>query len=319
VKPFSYFVTHGGCFHADDVVATAIARLHHELLSDGRGPLLVRTRDEHALAFFLGDSASLVYDVGFQYAPGLNNYDHHQGTFSETRDNGVPFAACGLVWRALGPAICDSLARRHGCSSSAQLHAQADASLIQFVDAIDNGVAEVTARLTEPSHATLHCVHFCEVINAFIPEEVGDASVLDAAFERASQLASQYLRHMLLSLARQQVIQQDINLQSAEAIIFLSTGASFSSADFSQAKALFVIQPSESDKTWQVQQVPAAPGAFVGRLGLRPEWRGLAGASLVAASGVADAVFCHRSGYMAKSLTKEAAIELALKSLPSRE
>ena len=73
--------THSGKFHADDAMATAILRL---LLGDIK---VIRTRDENKLR-----ELDLVYDIS------LGEFDHHQLN-KEVRENNIPYAACGLIWR----------------------------------------------------------------------------------------------------------------------------------------------------------------------------------------------------------------------------
>ena len=84
-------ITHDGLFHADEVMACAILRLA------GCCALfeIIRSRKEAAVA---GPEAILV-DVGGIYDPQNCRYDHHQKEFSVCRENGIPLASAGLVWR----------------------------------------------------------------------------------------------------------------------------------------------------------------------------------------------------------------------------
>ena len=75
--------THGGKFHADDVFATALL-------------MIVRPDIKVTRAFVVPDGFDgIVYDVG------CGMFDHHQEP-RESRPNGVPYAAFGLLWRVLG-------------------------------------------------------------------------------------------------------------------------------------------------------------------------------------------------------------------------
>ncbi|MCE9517420.1 MYG1 family protein [Candidatus Nomurabacteria bacterium] len=91
-------VTHNGTFHADDVFATATL----SLLLDGNIKV-IRTRDPKIIA-----SADYVYDVGGEYNLYKNLFDHHQKGGAGKRENGIPYAAFGLVWKSYGAAICGS-------------------------------------------------------------------------------------------------------------------------------------------------------------------------------------------------------------------
>ena len=76
--------THGGKFRADDVFSTALLR-----------KLCGRTSRSRAALWCPMISTGIVYDVG----GGM--FDHHQEP-RETRPNGVPYAAFGLLWQVLG-------------------------------------------------------------------------------------------------------------------------------------------------------------------------------------------------------------------------
>ena len=82
-------VTHNDRFHADDVCTMAILRIYFgEKITE-----VIRTRNEQII-----QSADIVFDVGHIYNPDTNRFDHHQTEGAGKRDNGIPYAACGLVW-----------------------------------------------------------------------------------------------------------------------------------------------------------------------------------------------------------------------------
>ena len=75
--------THAGKFHADDVFSTALLRLLRPELK------VIRT-------------AALPENFeGFAFDIGWGAYDHHQKD-APVRENGVPYAAFGLLWKNLG-------------------------------------------------------------------------------------------------------------------------------------------------------------------------------------------------------------------------
>ena len=79
-------ITHGGVFHADDVFATVLLhRLHPKWRFCRAAELPVPIPDK-----------AIFYDIGG------GEFDHHQANYSETRQNGVKYAAFGLLWRAFG-------------------------------------------------------------------------------------------------------------------------------------------------------------------------------------------------------------------------
>jgi uncharacterized UPF0160 family protein len=63
--------------------------------------------------------------------------------------------------------------------------------------------------------------------------------------------------------------------------------------------------------------VPTEVDGFESRKKMPAQWCGLKGDALVQASGVKDAIFCHKGGFMATVKTREAAIEFAERAYKS--
>ena len=78
--------THSGKFHADDVFSAALLFYINPEITILRGN---RVPD---------DFDGIVFDIG------RGAYDHHQRD-SRVRENGVPYAAFGLLWEAVGAEI----------------------------------------------------------------------------------------------------------------------------------------------------------------------------------------------------------------------
>lgn len=75
--------THAGCFHADDVFATALLLYLNPNIEIIRGFQVPENFD------------GIVYDIGF------GEFDHHQKD-KRVRENGVPYGAFGLLWEKFG-------------------------------------------------------------------------------------------------------------------------------------------------------------------------------------------------------------------------
>ena len=111
---------HNGDFHPDDVFAVAILSLYLNK------PLKIfRTRDEEIIK-----KMDYVFDVGGEYNPEENKFDHHQEGWKEKRENGILYAAAGLVWKEYG----------HKITGLAEVAERIDSKIIQTVDAEDNGI-----------------------------------------------------------------------------------------------------------------------------------------------------------------------------------
>lgn len=109
--------THNGVFHTDELIALAI------LISvyGWDNVDITRTRDPKVLESFDG----ILVDVGD------GEFDHHTAGSIQYRENGIPYASAGLVWRAYG----------HMLVSHPKAYEFIENTL-QFVDAADNGFVE---------------------------------------------------------------------------------------------------------------------------------------------------------------------------------
>ena len=133
--------THSGTFHADDLFALASLKM----LLLGRGLeedkiKIVRTRDEEKIR-----SADYVADVGGIHNPEKNRFDHHQKGGAGERDNGIPYAAFGLIWKTYGEEI----------TGSEESAGRIDERLVQTIDALDNGIDVVDRSVSGLPHLYL--------------------------------------------------------------------------------------------------------------------------------------------------------------------
>ncbi|KAJ3278580.1 hypothetical protein HK104_002210 [Borealophlyctis nickersoniae] len=87
--------THSGSFHADESLAVYMLKL----LPEYSNAEIIRTRDAAVL-----ETASIVVDVGGEYVPERNRFDHHQREFKETFDDAhdIKLSSAGLVYKHFG-------------------------------------------------------------------------------------------------------------------------------------------------------------------------------------------------------------------------
>ena len=116
-------ITYNGGFHADDVFACATLMILLE--RENKEVSITRTRDEALMR-----DAEFVFDVGGIYSPEANRFDHHQEGGAGKRDNGIPYASFGLVWKKYGEIVC----------GSREVADRIDKNIAQPIDAFDNGV-----------------------------------------------------------------------------------------------------------------------------------------------------------------------------------
>ena len=286
-------VTHGGVFHADEVLATII-------LSKVLGDVTVlRT-------FKVPEGLSnkvIVYDIGF------GRFDHHQKGGNGTRENGVPYASDGLIWKEYGHQIVENTANPE------LVWELIDRDLIQGVDAVDNGAMPKTE--TESTGSVVRNMSFSNIISGFNPTWDSNEDS-DEAFIRAVEFAENVFENTLKNAtakAKAQKIVEEAIEKSQEHIMVLEQFVPwqefvFSSENAKAAEVQFVVFPSNrGGYNWQC--VPDVLGGFGQRKPVPSEWKGLSGEKLQKVTGITTATFCHPAGFLGSAETFKDAYALA--------
>lgn len=286
-------VTHDGTFHTDDVCACAVL----SLVFTDREVEIVRTRDETQIA-----TADIVVDVGAVYDVPTMRFDHHQKGGADTRDNGIPYASFGLVWRQYGVELAGSL-------DNAQF---IDEQLVQGIDGADNGVVNKVADNGVYSYSVI------DAISALRPTWEEDME-MDEAFMEAVNMATIILERMIkhaegYSHARE--LLETSYEQSADKTI-IDIGKEYPGWYEVMAQypePLYVIY-ERSDGSWSVKAVRETPTEFTARKPFPERWAGLKDDELQSVTGVADAMFCHNGRFIVVAKTREGALTLAQKAV----
>lgn len=288
-------VTHSAGFHADDVfgVATLMLLLGEENVE------VFRTRDPEIIA-----AGDYVLDVGDVYEPERNRFDHHQRGGAAIRENGIPYAAFGLVWKKFGADV----------AGSAELAAIIDAELVQPIDAGDNAV-----NLFDVVHPSkVRPVLIGSAIASFEPAW-GEDRDYDAAFMEAVAFVKQFLTRKILhtkaSLAAADIVRKAYEAAPRKELVIVEAPSPISRTLISNVLSdypdtlMFVRQ--HENGSWQAVCVNERDNYFVRRKSLPESWAGKRDEELVEATGVTDAVFCHNGRFMIVAASKESAFKLA--------
>ena len=278
-------ITHGGVFHGDEVMATAIL--------SAIGPVALNRTFRVP-----EDTKAFVYDIGG------GKYDHHQRDGNGARENGVPYSSAGLIWRDFG----------HKLVSCDQAWTVVDQELIQGIDAVDNGVLPGVDYPAKPASVS-------NLISGFNPDWDSEQKP-DDAFIEAVSFAQGVLARAISSAeskARAKAL-VDAAIEASEGqIIALPQFAPWqeyvlTSEDPKATEALYVVFPSNRGG-YNVQAIPDAIGSFGNRKPLPEAWRGVPANDLQAVSGVADANFCHKGGFIGGADSLDGALAMARKAI----
>ncbi|XP_020640170.3 MYG1 exonuclease [Pogona vitticeps] len=321
--------THGGTFHCDEALACFLLRL----LPSYQDAEIVRTRDPQLLS-----ECDVVVDVGGEYDPQRNRYDHHQRSFGESMHSLNPdkpwqtkLSSAGLVYYHFGPQI---LATQLGLKEEDPvvhvLYDKLYENFVEEIDAIDNGIPQWDE---VPRYAmTTNVSARVGYLNPRWNEKDQDT---EAGFQKAMELVGNEFLDRLDYFYRawlpartlvKEAIQQRFEVDPRGEILVLAQGGCpwkehlFKLEEEMNVKtSLKFILYTDLGGQWRVQCVPASLHTFQNRLSLLEEWRGLRDEELSEVSGIPGCIFVHSNGFIGGNLTKEGALEMARKTLARQD
>ncbi len=274
-------ITHSGRFHADEVFATSMVLMveQHEVL---------RTRDQAEI-----DKGSIVLDVGSEYNPDTLRFDHHQNSFTREREDGTPFATAGLIWEHYGSRILQS----RGLEDSEQVAYAlkwVDDKLIKDIDAVDNGMY-----LEDPRPSV-------SMIIGLMNQSSDDEDKQLAAFNKAVTFTSDIMENLVASAIKEAQVASELMalMETVEnGILILEKNLPYKDFISKHPEVRRVVYPRNEEQF----------GVYCnGRENHLPErFRGLRDQELCEVTGLEDAVFCHKSGFMSVTLSLESALFMA--------
>lgn len=308
-------VTHSGKFHCDEVFAYAVLRLALGLGQPGEDHRLLRTRDARLIA-----EGDLVWDVGLIFDPARGRFDHHQRG-APLRPDGTPYSAAGLVWQQYGErAVARLLGEGGDQPLAAAIAGELDETVLRRIDELDNGVSP-RGPVLDDGLGLGHLVgdfnppwHSAEATGP----GAGDAAFLEAAAFAQGVLTRRVEQLRARFLAEAQVL--EAQARSADPrILVLERGMPWENPVFAKdLPVVFCVSPA-SNGNWMVDTMPPEKESFAQRVPLPAGWAGLEGDALVAATGVADAVFVHLRRFVAAARSREGALAMARHALEIAE
>lgn len=286
-------VTHNAKFHTDDVFAIATLLI---LYPDAE---VIRTRDEK-----LVKTADIVVDVGQVYDATNNRFDHHQAGGAGKRGNGIQYASFGLVWKKFGEKV----------SGSREVAEKIDGAIAQLVDAADNGQDVISTKIPELFPFTINSV--VDQYRATWKEEENWNERFMEAVRWAQTVIKREIKIVTDMLEGAKIV-ETLYKDSADKRIFVVD----EKYDFGREtvmntlvkfpEPIYAVLYRGDTRSWQVLAIKKNPATFESRKALPEAWRAKMDTELEVASGVSEALFCHRSGFMCTTKSKEGAIKLA--------
>lgn len=268
-KPNAKAFTHSGKFHADDVFSSALLLYLNPQITITRGNRVPEEYD------------GIVFDIG------RGRYDHHQRD-SRVRENGVPYAAFGLLWEELGGEILgETLAQRF------------DEEFVQPLDNNDNtGEKNELATLIGNFNPVWDETEAADGVT----EEERDRG-LSVGFLRAVQVAGMVLENKFARYRADARADEKINqvlamqeTQGGDARILVLPEFVPCQKQLKETDIAFVIFPS--NRGGYCIQPQKKPDSMNYKCSFPKQWLGLENEELQKATGLASAGFCHKGGFL---------------------
>ena len=267
--------THSGKFHADDVFSSALLLYLNPEIRIIRGNKVPEDFD------------GIVFDIG------RVRYDHHQKD-SRIRENGIPYAAFGLLWEELGVEILGE-----------ELTQKFDESFVQPLDNNDNtGEKNELATLIGNFNPTWDAQGGND--EAFFQAVSVAGMILENKFERylGNERADKRVEE-ILEEHQKAILSGEKSKEEARILIlpeFVPCQKRLSETDiafviFPSNRGGYCIQPQK--KEYSLNYKCSFP----------VEWLGLENEELATATGLPSAGFCHKGGFLMTTGTLEDAVK----------
>ena len=270
-------VTHNGKFHGDEIFALGVLKLIYPDLE------IIRSRDEKIFS-----ESDLLIDVGRKF-DNEKYFDHHQTDFKEKRENGIPYASVGLVWKKF-----------YNKLTNEKVYEYLDKRFFQFIDADDSGIKTFESKQCET-------YTIGNMIDSMNNSEKSDEYFFDVLNFVVKLLKNEIKRTENLFEA-EEIIKE--KLKGCKDYIVLEKYIPWKEWLVGNSKVKFVIYKGEDSSTWCSCANYLKPVGFERVAYFPKEWGGLEDKDMVKVTGVDSSVFCHKDLFICVAKTKEAVIEL---------
>lgn len=299
-------VTHSGRFHSDDAFATAVLSLLFE--ARGQEFELIRSRDpkDH-------EQGDILYDTGNKYSPEEKIFDHHQEGGAGVRENGVPYAAFGLIWKHYGKELIKEYFKDEeiGENDIEEIYQLIDKGFVQPSDAKDTGYEDYKSNKNDD----LQTYVMDTAAKSFNPTNEEGYKKTFELFMDFVEIAKKILERELIRANSKLIgfkkVEEVYNNADDKRIIVLEEGMSWREILVSKPEPLFVIFPTIDNDGFMIQAVNKGLSGYEVRKSFPQSWRGKINEELAKETGIAGSKFCHSAGFLCVTKTKEEAIELA--------
>ena len=282
-------VTHSGFFHADEVMASVILMQLYDEIEIRRS----RSQEEF-------DQADIVFDVGG------GEYDHHNDK-KEFRENGIPYAACGLIWRAFGQKLIRKFKPSFSKEQIEEVFYSVDKSIIESIDAVDNGWFS--------ENDEVHMPTINQLIKGFNPNWNSNIDT-EEQFRKAIAFCTPILLNTIngsvAAIEAEKIVKEAYDQREIENILILEKFCPWKRhlRNYDEDGSIIYVIFKDLVNGYRVQAVPE-PDSNVSIKEFPKEWAGKDPAIINELVEIDDAIFVHPGGFIAGTRSLKSAVRMA--------
>lgn len=282
-------VTHSGIFHADEVMASVIL----QQLFDGIQ--IIRSRKEEDI-----ERGDIVFDVGG------GEFDHHDED-KEYRENGIPYSACGLIWRAYGSDLIRKIKPGFNKVQILEVFNSVDKSIIESIDAIDNGYFVDKGEVHMPS--------LDQMVKGFNPNWNSDQDAEEQFFKAVdfcTPILLNTIEGSISAIEAEKMVKHSYDNREIENILVLDRFCPWKRylSNYDEEGNIFYVVFKDLVNGYRVQAV-SEPDSREPKKEFPREWAGKDPKIINALVDIDDAIFVHPGGFIAGTKSLDSAIKLA--------
>lgn len=282
-------VTHSGVFHADEVMASVIIKQLYDEVE------IIRSRNQEDF-----DKADILFDVGG------GEFDHHND-FKEYRDNGVPYAACGLIWREYGQRVIKKYKSSLTTSQIEEVFYNIDKSVIESIDAIDNGYCV--------GKEELHMPTMDQLVKGFNPNWNSDLNANDQ-FNKAIEFCTPILLNAIdgyiAGIEAEKLVKDSYENREVDNILILDKFCPWKRhlSNYDEDGSIIYVIFKDLVDGYRIQAV-SEPDSRESKKEFPREWAGKDPEIINSLVDIDDAIFVHPGGFIAGTGSLSSAIKMA--------
>ncbi|MES2623190.1 MAG: MYG1 family protein [Patescibacteria group bacterium] len=311
-------VTHSSNFHADDIFATSVLKIYFAYAYPKIKLSIQRSIDPKVI-----QAADIVYDIGKIYDTKKLRFDHHQTGGADTRENGIRYAAFGLVWKHFGLEVCKFHTEKISGKKATSKQAAAQFSIVEktlvsHIDGMDNGQLTYKELYTDVVPLTFdRYFQLCKISASamYAGDIVKTNKAFDTEFFKLVETSIEILKNILTyAFYKEQDESKAIKAYEKAVDKRLVIADRFYYFNFAKFPEPLVIVYPDARGGWAAKVVEKEGALYDARFYFPKEWAGLTDGDLEKVSGVSGAQFCHNARFLATADTKKGVLELVHKA-----